>query len=283
MKKYVRTVIALILIVSFALGAVGCGGQKKAKTTLEVARERGTLLVGCEGAWPPFIYNDTNDNNKLVGFEVEWAQKVAEKIGLKAEFNVSSQWDGVVAGLDAHRYDVIFEAVAPTDQSVDKYSYSNPYYVMRTVLVVAKDDNEIKTFADLKGKITGNSPQGVWAQIVRDNGGDVRNMNLVEAMDNIVMHRIDAAVNSELAILDYLKTKPDAGVKIAAYYDPPNPNTTLMIALFNKGNDELIAEVNKAIHTLLTDGTANALSIKYFGKDIYEGIDLTKYEGVVLK
>lgn len=272
MKK-LRVIVSLIVILLLTLTAAGCGSSDEEQSSWDRVQKEGVLKVGTEGAWSPFIYNDTKNGNKLVGFEVEWAESIAKELGIKVEWDVSSQWDGVVAGLDAKRYDCIFCAVAPTDYSSDKYTFTDPYYKMRTVLVTAKDNNEIKTIEDLDGKIVGNSPQGIWGQLASEAGADVRNMNLTEAANNLKTGRIDATLNSELAILDYMKTSGDNGIKIASYYEPENPEEELIIALFNKGNDELVEHVNEAIKTIISNGTASKLSEKYFGKDIYEGVD----------
>ncbi len=274
MRKF-KTIVSMTVILLMVLALAGCGGSSsdEEESSWDRVQREGVLRVGTEGAWSPFIYNDTENGNKLVGFEVEWAESIAKELGVKVEWDVSSQWDGVIAGLDADRYDCVFCAVAPTDYSSDKYSFTDPYYKMRTVLVTAKDNNDIKTIEDLDGKIVGNSPQGIWGQLAADAGADVRNMNLTEAANNLKTGRIDATLNSELAILDYMKTSGDDGIKIASYYEPENPDEELIIALFNKGNDELIEHVNEAIKTIITNGTASELSMKYFGKDIYEGED----------
>ena len=270
MKKS-RIIISLALIICMLFTLTACGGGEEEKTSLDVVKESGLLKIGTEGAWPPFIFNDEKNNNELVGFEIEWGEAIAEQLGVKADFNVSSQWDGVIAGLDAERYDCVMCAVAPTDYSSDKYSMSDPYYPFRTVIVAGKDRDDINELADLEGKVLGNSPQGIWGQIAKDSGAEVRNMNLTQAMDNIETGRIDATMNAELSILDYYKAKPDAGSEIKFYYEPKDPAEEKVIILFNQGNDELIAEINNAIKTLLEDGTAKALSEKYFGKNIYEG------------
>jgi len=276
MKRTRITAILLVLVLSAGMFALaGCGGDQGTggDTSWTDVEAAGVLRVGTEGAWAPFIFNDMNDNNKLVGFEVEWAEAVAEKLGLEVEWNVSSQWDGVVAGLDADRYECIFCAVALTEYASDKYSFSRPYYLMKTVLVTAADNDTIKSLDDLDGKLCGNSPQGVWGQIAEAHGAEVRNMNLSQSMDNLKTGRIDATLNAELAILDYMKTSGDKGVKIAAYYQPEDPNEEKIVVLFQKDKNELIEKVNGAIAEVIDDGTAAELSIKYFGKDIYEGVD----------
>lgn len=272
MKRLKAIFVVLVLSLTvFTLCA--CGGGEDSQSSWDRVQDEGVLRVGTEGAWAPFIFNDTENDNKLVGFEVEWAESIAKELGVEVEWDVSSQWDGVVAGLDAERYDCIFCAIAPTDYSSDKYSFTDPYYKMRTVLVVAADNNEITEISDLDGKIVGNSPQGVWGLMATEAGADVRNMNLTEAANNLATGRIDAHLNSELAILDYMKTSGDDQIKIASYYEPENPEEELIVAMFNPGNDELIEHVNEAIEKLIKDGTASELSVKYFGKDIYEGVN----------
>lgn len=270
MKKFkIFAIIAVMVVTVFAFTA--CGDGEEESSWDRIQRE-GVLRAGAEGAWAPFVYND--DEGNLVGFEVEWVEAIAEELGVDVEWDVASQWDGVVAGLDADRYDCIFEAVAPTDYSADKYTFTDPYYKMKTVLVVKKGNEKIKTIDDLDGKIVGNSPQGVWGLIAKEAGADVRNMNLAEAADNLKTGRIDAHLNSELAILDYMKTSGDEGIEIVSYYEPENPDEDLIVGMFRNGNDELVKHVNKAIHEILDSGKASELSIKYFGKDIYEGVDL---------
>lgn len=271
MKRIKTSAVVLILIITTLILA-SCGNDS-GESSWERVQKEGVLKVGTEGAWAPFIYNDQNNNNKLVGFEVEWAEAIADELGVDIKWDVSSQWDGVIAGLDAERYDCVFCAVAPTDYSADKYTFSDPYYVMKTVLVTAADRNDIKTIEDLKGKIVGNSLQGVWGLMATEAGADVRNMNLTEAANNLATGRIDATLNSELAILDYMKTSGDDKIKIASYYEPEDPNEELIVALFNNGNDELVEHVNAAIEKTIKSGKASELSIKYFGKDIYEGVD----------
>lgn len=274
MKKIKVVFLTFVLVLTaLTLGACGGGEEAEEQSSWDRVQEEGVLRVGTEGAWAPFIYNDTENDNKLVGFEVEWAEAVAEEMGVTVEWDVSSQWDGVVAGLDAERYDCIFCAIAPTDYSADKYSFTDPYYKMRTVLVVAADNDEITEISDLDGKIVGNSPQGVWGLMATEAGADVRNMNLTEAANNLATGRIDAHLNSELAILDYMKTSGDDQIKIASYYEPENPEEELIVAMFNQNNDELIEHVNEAIKEIITSGKASELSIKYFGKDIYEGVN----------
>lgn len=281
MKK-TRVLIAVCAAVIMAFALAGCGGSSSDSETTDPywanIQETGVWKIGTEGAWAPYVYNDKDDN--LLGFDVEWVEAIAKEMGVKTDWDVASSWDGVVAGLDAGRYDCVFCQVAPTDYSSDKYLMTDPYCTFRTVCVTAADRDDINSMDDFDGKIAGNSPQGVWGQMAAEHGADVRNMNLSEAMNNLKTGRIDFSLNAEGAILDYMKTSGDKGVKIAFYYEPEDPNEELIIGLFPLGSDELVANVNKAINKLLQDGTAEEISMKYFDKNIYEGVDLLQYSTV---
>ena len=87
--------------------------RDKAATLLEQIRDRGELIIATEGTWAPWTYHDEEDD--LVGFDVEVAQRVAEKLGVKATF-VEGEFDGLLAGLETGRYDMIANGVEITEE-----------------------------------------------------------------------------------------------------------------------------------------------------------------------
>lgn len=86
-----------------------------------------------------------------MGFDVDIAREIARRIGVKAEF-VEGKWDGLVAGLDANRYDAVINQVSITPERRAKYDFSVPYITPKAVLIVNNNNQDIHTFADLKGK-----------------------------------------------------------------------------------------------------------------------------------
>ena len=90
----------------------GCSAEKKEKDLLATIKERGEIIVAMEGTWAPWTYHDESD--KLVGYDVEVAAAIAEKLGVKANF-VEGEWDGLLAGLDAGRYDIMVNGVDITE------------------------------------------------------------------------------------------------------------------------------------------------------------------------
>ncbi|KTD88038.1 amino acid ABC transporter substrate-binding protein [Paenibacillus etheri] len=237
-------------------------GTSAAKNSLEAVKASGKLRIGTEGTYAPFTYHDAS--GKLTGFDVEIAEEVAKRLGVEPEF-FETQWDGIFAGMDAKRFDVIFNEVSINEDRKVKYDFSEPYIVSKAVLIVSEDNNDIKTFADLKGKKAGQSLTSNLSDIARENGAEiVATDGFNQAMDLLTSGRIDATVNDGLSYLDLKKQKPDVKIKVVDEI----PDGSQSAAVFLKGNDELVKAVSDAIVEMKSDGTYLKISEKYFGADV---------------
>ncbi len=94
---------------------------------LNKVKERGTLLVGLEGTYPPFSFQREYDG-KLTGFEVEFAQQLAKHLVSQASLK-PTKWDGMLASLDSKRIDVVINQVTISDERKKKYDFSTPYTI----------------------------------------------------------------------------------------------------------------------------------------------------------
>jgi L-cystine transport system substrate-binding protein len=137
---------------------------------LDQIKAAGVIKIGTEGTYAPFTFH--NADNKLVGFDVEIGQAVAEKLGVKAEF-VEGKWDGLIAGIDANRYDAVINQVGITEARKEKYDFSDPYIVSKAVLIVKDDNAEIKSFEDLKGKTSAQSLSSNFGKIAEAAGAEL--------------------------------------------------------------------------------------------------------------
>jgi len=230
-----------------------------AEDDLVKIKTAGTLRVGTEGNYSPFTYRDAKGT--LVGFDVEIAQEIGKRLGVKVAFT-EGPWDGLIAGLDANRYDAVINEVTITDARKAKYDFSDPYGATKAVLIVKSDNKTIKTFADLKGKKVVANLTTTYAQLARDNGGTVTSSDL--PFDLVSQGRADATINDRLFFLDYLKQKPDVALKIVAEHSAVDYQGVIV----RKGNPDLVAAVNKAIKDLKANGTYLKISQKYFGEDV---------------
>ena len=240
----------------------GCGGGDTSSDLLARIRDKGEITIALEGNWSPWGYHDESD--KLVGYDVEIGEKIAEKLGVKVNF-VESGWDSLLAGVESGRYDMIINGVDVDETRQAKYELSTPYSYNRTVVIVRSDDDSIQKMEDLNGKSTANTLQSTYANVAEGYGASVQPVDdFIQTIELLTSGRIDATLNAEVSFFDYLSTHPDAPVKIACY----DSETTAQAVVMPKGETALREAVDKALAEMRADGTLTALSVKYFGGDI---------------
>ena len=262
MKKLTYVLLAFIL----ANSLVFAGGSQETQSgdLLERIKAKGEITIAMEGTWQPWTYHDENDN--LVGFDVEIGQAIADKLGVKATF-IEGEWDGLLAGLESGRYDLMINGVDITPERQQKYEFSVPYAYNNTAVIVNSNDNSITCMEDLKGKKTANTISSTYAETAEKYGAVVTPVDdLIQTIELLLSGRIDATLNAEVTYYDYMKVHPEAEIKIACL----DPERTSVAIPMRKGDDAatLREAVNQALEELLADGTISTLSIKYFGGDI---------------
>ena len=231
------------------------------ENALQTIKDRGTLIIGTEGNWSPWTYHDESD--KLVGFDVEVGQEIAKYLGVEAKFEEAA-WESLLAGVKAGRFDIVCNGVGYTEERAESYEFSDPYVFTRKVLIVAADNDEIKTFEDLNGKKTSNSSGSTYAEIAQGYGAEVQYIDTFgETITLLTQGRIDATINSEVSYLDYMTQHPEAPIKIVDQSEGES-----VCYPVKKGETELCEAVNEALASLRSSGKLAELSEKYFGGDI---------------
>lgn len=265
-----KIALVVVLILAFSMVLIGCSSKVEEANTstsepanlLEKIQADGKIRIGTEGTYAPFTFYD--NTGKLTGFDVEIAEEIAKRLDVKAEF-IETKWDGMFAGLDAKRFDMIANQVTIRADRLEKYDFSDFYIVSKAVLIVGEGNEEIKDFADLKGKKAAQSLTSNLADIARENGAELVQIDgFNQAIDLLAAGRVDATINDSLSFLDLKKQKPELPVKAVADYQ----NAAQMGLMFNKGNEELVEAVNKALADMKADGTYLTISEKWFGTDV---------------
>ena len=261
MKRMIAAALAVFMLASVLTMAVSAKGSDD---LLETIQERGTIIVGLEGDWAPWSYVDEND--ELTGYDVEVAKAIADKLGVEIQI-VPGEWDGLFAGMDAGRYDMVVNGVEVTEERADKYDFSTPYAYIRTALIVKGDNDSIKTFEDLKGKKTANSIASTYMNLAESYGATCYGVStLDETLTMVLQGRVDATLNAIVSFTDYMAQHPDSNLKVVATTEEASN-----VAIPMRKGDEtasLREAVNKAIDELREDGTLSELSTRFFGEDI---------------
>ncbi len=274
--KALKKIIAVILVGIMALTLLaGCGAKspetpsegssQPSADRLAAIREAGKIIVALEGNWAPWSYHDP-ETDAVVGFDADVGRAIAEKLGVEIEI-IEAPWESLFAGLDSGRYDLVINGVEITDERSEKYEFSVPYGYIHTALIVRSDNEEIKTFDDLKGKSTVNSLGSTYMELAESYGASAAGVStLAETLTQVVQGRVDATLNADVSFYDYMNQQPDAPLKIAALTEDASS-----VAIPMRMGDEyasLREAVNQAISELLADGTIAKLSNQYFGSDI---------------
>ena len=268
-----RTFISLMGVMAAAgvLSMTGCSSKDTAASTdssatlnkLDSIQKSGKLVVALEGAWQPWSYHDSSDT--LVGYDVEVSRAIAEKLGVEPEY-VESDWDSLFAGLDAGRYDMVCNGVEVTEERAKTYAFTTPYGYIHTALAVRKDNEDIHTFEDLKGKTTANSLASTYMELAESYGATVQGIDtLEETIQLLTAGRIDATLNADVSFYDYLNVHPDADFKLVAQTAEASH---VAIPVLKSEDTAYLDALNAAIEELRADGTLKTLSEKYFGQDI---------------
>ena len=254
-----KRTLALTLIFVFSL----CLGTS-------MAAEK--VRIGTEGAYPPFNYID--EHGELQGFDIEISKALCDAANLDCTF-VTQDWDGIIPGLLAKKYDAIIASMSITEEREQVVDFTNKYYQTPARFVKPKDvDIEIST-AGLSGKTVGVQRATVSENFIRDNFGDTVEIKSYatqeEANMDLVAGRLDLVFADSVVLLKgFLDTKQGQDYEFVGpgYTDEEWFGEGIGIAV-RKNNDDLKQKLNQAIDTIRENGTYKKINDKYFTFDVY--------------
>lgn len=222
-------------------------------------KTRGALKWGADmegGA--PYVFIDPKNPKQLIGFERDFADVLAAKLGVKAEF-IQNNWDGLPSALQRKSFDVIINGIEITPDHLRQIAMTRPYFAYSLQIVVSKKTPGISGITDLKGKAVGVLSASAAQRLLDNMGGvDVRIYpGNVETCRDLENGRLDAA------LMDY---------PIALYYAKPDPDLKFAGKPFADGyygigvrkeDKELLAALNSAIGEMLNRGDLKKIYSKW--------------------
>src|SRR5438128_1029215 len=164
-------------------------------TTPAVASAQELVWAADAEGGAPYSFRDPRNPSRIIGFEVDLADALAERMGRKARF-VQNQWDGLVPGLERSEYDVVINGLEITPEHAEKINFSTPYFYSTLTLTVRLDDTRIVKPDDLKGKAVGTLKVSVAEKYLRSLGEvDIHSYdNPANAYTDLSLGRTDAVV-----------------------------------------------------------------------------------------
>jgi L-cystine transport system substrate-binding protein len=249
-----KRLLSLLLI---ALALQICADLSRADDQLGVIQQRGTFRVGIEGTYPPFSFR--GPDNQLQGFDVDVAKEIAAKLGVKPEF-ITTEWSGIIAGLQAAKFDAIINQVAITPERKQVVDFSLPYVYSTPELIVRRDDSrQFGLLEDLKGKKLGVGLGSNFETLAKSVSGiDVKTYpGASEYLSDLAARRIDAELNDRLMI-GYLLKNANLPLRAEAVLTVGQREVAIPI---RKNNPKLLQAINDAVTALRHQGVLTKLSL----------------------
>lgn len=277
-KKLIKKIATLGIIGVLGTSLIACGGSSSQASSESSGKEteaKGTLekkelVIGLDDTFVPMGFKD--ENGELVGFDVELAKVVCEKLGKEYKFQ-AIDWSMKETELNSGNIDLIWNGYSISDERKEKVDFSKPYLDNKQIIVTLADSS-INKKADLEGKKVGAQNQSTAVDAVKadesniiekfDGGDLVTFENNNDALMDLEAGRLDAIVVDEILARYYIEARGSEKYKIL---DENFGDEQYGVGI-RKGDTEFVDAFNKALDEVVADGTAGEISKKWFGEDI---------------
>ncbi|MBQ3463509.1 MAG: transporter substrate-binding domain-containing protein [Clostridia bacterium] len=253
MKKGVVKALAVCGAAIMATAALtACGNQARNK-----------VILGTNAAFPPFEYTTTNGLvGEFDGIDVAIAKKIAEADGKELQIN-DMEFDGLISAVSTGKIDMAVAGMTVTDERKQNVDFSDTYYVAAQVMVVAADNEDIKSAEDIKkgkkvGVVIGYTGDSLVTEMGVDDNNITRANRGIDIVQDVKNGKLDAVV------IDSATGKALAeanGLKVVE--DPKAFETEEYAIAVKKGNKELVDKINKVLADMKKSGEIEKLAVKY--------------------
>ncbi|WP_221800758.1 ABC transporter substrate-binding protein [Oceanobacter mangrovi] len=249
MKKLIATAVMLAACVTAPLSMAG---EK--------------IRIATEGAYAPF--NMMDNQGQLVGFDVDIAKALCAEMKADCEI-VAQDWDGIIPGLRARKYDAIIASMSITEERLRVVDFSEKYYANVLAFVGPKGKALDTTKDALKGKTIGAQRATIAGQYLEDNFGNVVNVKLYDTQDNAYLDlasgRLDGIMSDKFPAYDWLRTPEGKGFE----FKGADLDIDDHIGIAVRKGDKLAGKFSTAIKAIRANGKYAEINAKYFPFDIY--------------
>ncbi|WP_188526828.1 transporter substrate-binding domain-containing protein [Sinisalibacter lacisalsi] len=254
-----RTLVKSVAAAGIAAMGLGLASVAVAEE-LDTIKEKGVLRIAMSGAYPPF--NFVNDQNEVVGFDPAIGVEIAKRMGLEAEI-ITTNWDGIIGGLLANKYDAIVGSMTITEERDEVVDFVGPYYTTKRAIFTkpGSEFTSIDQLGDAEVGVTLGETHEEWA---RERGWSVRTYKgLPELLLELENGRVDVIVNDSIAAILAMGEKGQEFETIE--FETEEFGAGIAI---REGNPALAAEMQAALDAMMEDGTYVDIAMEWIGADI---------------
>lgn len=213
------------------------------------------------GKFPPFSYY--NKKGELTGFDVDVSRAIARHLKQDSEI-VTTEWDGILAGLLTRKYDAIISSMAITPERQKKVNFSKPYYHSGAQLFIHRDNpDKIYSLAECKGLKIAVVLGETYQHFLEKNYPEVEAVTFkstVEIFEMLEQHRISGFVTDRLVGAWQIKKSSRPFVPIGEMLYSEKIGIPVC-----KDRTKLLGKINQALVKIKADGTLKKIHDKYFG------------------
>ncbi|MBM6948680.1 substrate-binding periplasmic protein [Mordavella massiliensis] len=276
-KRMLSIMLCLTMGVTVMAGCSGNTEETDAAETdaSETEGEEGTntygldmdkIVVATSPGYEPFEYEE---DGELKGYDVDIWKEFEERTGIEVEWEYTD-FSGLLGLLQSGKADVVAAQMSPTEEREESFIFSDPVSYYGSTVVVAEDNDEIKSVEDLSGKVVGTGSGNNMQQIVEEMypDGDVTfetytSATLEAMLTDLVYGRIDAVLAQDIQTYMAMKSNEELKIKVL---EPFQYSEGCLV--MDKSNTELADAVNTFLADLREDGTLSEISEKWIGEDI---------------
>lgn len=260
-SRRMKSLASVAAAVSLSVLLAGCNKAETESTeSVETESETQVLRIATEGAYAPFNYTDSEGN--LAGFDVDIANALCEEMKVKCEV-VAQDWDGIIPGLKAKKYDAIVAAMSVTPERQLQVDFTEPYFTNSLVFIAPKDSDFDPSIATaINGVDIAAQRSTISSQWLDENYPEAKE-HLYDTLNNAFLDleagRVEAMVSDKLPAIDWLSKKSsDFEIKGADIDIDDN------LAIAVRKNDPIKEQINTALQTIKINGVYDHINDKHF-------------------
>ena len=262
LSRWVAALLALLLGMAALAGTVVTTGAPAQASTISRAVKGKTFRIATDTTFAPFEFRDTT--GELVGIDMDLIQQISKTEGFKVEIQ-SLGFNAALQALTSKQADAVIAGMTITEDRKQVYDFTDPYFDSGVQMAIAKDNEEIKGYKDLKGAIvavkTGSEGEAFAKRNASKYGYTVKAVDQSSTMYEMVKSGNAQAVIDDYPVLAYGITQGNGLKTVTAKVRGGSYGVAV-----NKGqNQDFVAAFNEGLAKMKTDGTYNKLLKKYLG------------------